>query len=300
MPAIRTELLDIAFEEGGPSDGRPLLLLHGWPDAACGWDPVSRSMHAHDRRTYAPYLRGFAPTQFRAAGTPRDGSPIAHARDVIEFVDALGLDRFELIGHDWGARIAYALAAICPERISRMVAIGTAFPPHGKPTVPGFDQARLYWYQWFMCTGGGARAVRADPIGFARKQWDTWSPPGWFDDAEFERTARSFAHADWVDVTLNSYRSRWLPDEPRDPRYDALRDLVAARDVITVPTLLLHGGADTCFSPSGTAGDERYFTGGYRRVVLDGVGHFPHREAPACVAAEALAHFENATPPVAS
>jgi pimeloyl-ACP methyl ester carboxylesterase len=121
-------------------------------------------------------------------------------------------------------------------------------------------------------------------VGFARTQWDTWSPPGWFDEDEFASTAQSFANPDWVEITLNAYRSRFLADEPRDPRYDGLRQRLAGVGQISVPTLMVQGGADACDQPAASTGLEQWFSGGYRREVLDGVGHFPHREDPERVA----------------
>src|SRR5215212_762461 len=88
------------------------------------------------------------------------------------------------------------------------------------PPVPPFEQARAFWYQWLVCLEEGARAVAADPVGFARIQWDTWSPAGWFDHDEFKKTARSFANPDWVAITLHAYRSRFLEGEVRDARYE--------------------------------------------------------------------------------
>src|SRR5205823_14779121 len=85
---------------------------------------------------------------------------------------------------------------------------------------------------------------------------------------------------DWVAVSLRAYRSRFLTDEPRDPRYEPLARRLAEVEVITTPTLMIQGAGDRCDLPSGSANQERFFTGGYRRVLLDGVGHFPHREAP--------------------
>ncbi len=143
-------------------------------------------------------------------------------------------------------------------------------------------------------TTGGARSVAADPIGFARIQWDTWSPPGWFDDDEFEATAQSFANPDWVPITLNAYRSRFLSDEAHDPRYEPLTERVAQTERVATPTLMIQGADDRCDEPAGSANQDRYFTGGYERVLLDGVGHFPHREAPGAVAQAIDRHLQAA------
>jgi hypothetical protein len=111
-----------------------------------------------------------------------------------------------------------------PERITSIAALALAYQPRGVFDLPGFAQSRSFWYQWFMCLDRGAEAVRRDPVGFARIQWDTWSPPGWFDEAEFAVTAESFVDPDWASITLNAYRTRWLPNEPSDARYEKLKN----------------------------------------------------------------------------
>jgi pimeloyl-ACP methyl ester carboxylesterase len=120
--------------------------------------------------------------------------------------------------------------------------------------------------------------VNANRKAFARIMWETWAPRGWFSDAEFERAARSFENPDWADITVHSYRVRW-GEAPKDPRYAELDELLLAAKAIAVPTLMIQGGIDSVTLPDTTAGKDQYFTSGYRRVVLDGIGHFPTREA---------------------
>lgn len=294
MSVVQTPVLGIEVAQQGPPDGRPVLLLHGWPDAPRGWQAVAGRLHERGWRTIVPALRGSGATRFRAADTPRDGRGIALAADAIDLLDALGLDRVAVVGHDWGARAAYTVAALAPERVSAIAALALAYQPRGVFAMPPFDQARSFWYQWLMHVDAGARAVAADPIGFARIQWDTWSPPGWFDDAEFEATAASFANPDWVPITLNAYRSRFLAGEPRDPRYGALAERLAQTERLATPTLMIQGGDDRCDQPAGSENQEHLFTGGYERILLDGVGHFPHREAPEAVAEAVDRHLRSA------
>jgi len=71
-----------------------------------------------------------------------------------------------------------------------------------------------------LCTDSGAAEVQANPTGFARIQWETWSPPGWFDAMEFAKAAESFANPDWALITRNAYRSRWREGEAWDSRYE--------------------------------------------------------------------------------
>lgn len=294
LQTARTEVLEIAYEQGGPAEGLPLLLLHGWPDDARAWHAVAPLLHAADYRTIAPYLRGFGPTRFLAAETIRDGRGVALAQDAIDLADALGLERFSVIGHDWGARAAYSLAALFPERIERIAAIALAFQPRGANTVPDFSQARRFWYQWLMTVDGGAEKVRENPIEFARIQWETWSPIGWFNENDFLATAQSFTNPDWVAITLHGYRSRWK-QELCDPRYDGLQQRLAQVEAIDVSTLMIQGAADLCDEPTTSTGQERYFSAGYERVTLPGIGHFPPREAPEAVATAVLDHLQNSS-----
>lgn len=289
---VRSAKLEIAYADTGPRDAPAVLLLHGWPDSARAWLPVAARLNAAGFRTITPELRGFGATRFVAPDTTRDGTGVALAQDAIDLADALGLERFAVAGHDWGARAAYLLAALFPERIRSIAALALPFQPNGAFVLPqAFSQARQFWYQWFMALDDAPATVRADPKGFARIQWDTWSPPGWFDDAEFERTARAFENPDWIAVTLNGYRTRWRGDEPVDTDYDGLRARSASIDRLSVPTLMIQGGADECDDPRLSEHQAHFFSGGYTRLVLDGVGHFPPREAPDIVADAIIVHL---------
>lgn len=288
----RTSKLEIAYTDTGPAHGPVVFLLHGWPDSARAWRLISPRLNTAGYRTVVPELRGFGATRFLRGEIVRDGTGVALAQDAIDLADTLGIDRFDAVGHDWGARAAYILAALHPPRVRRIAALALPYQPRGTFTLPEtFAQARRFWYQWFMSLDDGPAAVRADPKGFARIQWDTWSPSGWFDEAEFAATASAFENPDWVEITLNGYRTRWRKDQPTDPDYDALRTRLRTIDRIAVPTLMIQGGADQCDDPALSQAQDLCFTGGYQRLVLEGIGHFPPREAPVAVADALLRHL---------
>ena len=274
-----TSLLKTAYLVDGPDDGKPVLLIHGWPDDPRTFDRVAPALHRAGYRTYAPWLRGFGPTRFRLAKTPRTGQMVALAQDMLELADGLGLERFAVVGHDWGARIAYILAASHPQRVSRCAALSVPWNPGPIPPPP-LVQAQAYWYQWFMATDLGAEVVRKQGITFARHQWDTWSRPGWYEEADFKAVCESFTHPDWPEVTLHAYRERWGEAES-DPAYAALEERYQAIRSISVPTLMLQGLDDRCLLPSSSEDRAHFFAGPYERRTLEGVGHFPTREAPA-------------------
>ncbi|WP_158916988.1 alpha/beta fold hydrolase [Caulobacter sp. S45] len=283
MTELNTDILEIHYEDGGAVSDPAILLLHGWPDDVRGWREVAPRLRAMGYRTITPYLRGFGPTRFLSPDTIRDGRGVALAQDALDLMDGLGVQRFAIVGHDWGARAAYSLAALFPHRVTHVVGAALAFQPGAAFRTSTFSQARSFWYQWFMSVDAGAAAVKADPRGFARLQWETWSPRGWFDTAEFEETARSFDNPDWVAVTLSGYRSRWTRQQV-DPRYEALQQRLTGVYRLATPTLMIQGGADFCDEPAGSEGMEDCFTAGYQRLLLDGIGHFPPREAPGEVA----------------
>jgi pimeloyl-ACP methyl ester carboxylesterase len=210
-------------------------------------------------------------------------------------MDALGIERFFVAGHDWGSNIAEALAACWPKRVGRIAMLTTPFPAR-RPKTPPFAIARLYWYHWFQATKREAEAVTKDPKGFARFMWETWSPPGWFHEAIIPEIATSFANPDWTAVTLHSYRSRW-GEAASDPRGVRIEAKIKAAKQLKTPTVFFHGALDGVTPPRMTENMAEKFTGTFERIVLGGVGHFPTREAPELVGKKLVEHFSAAVLP---
>ncbi|WGF87461.1 alpha/beta fold hydrolase [Marinivivus vitaminiproducens] len=287
--SVGTPVLDIAYEASGPEGGRPVVLLHGWPDDVRTWDRVLPALHGAGLRTYAPWLRGYGPTRFLDASTQRSGQLAALGQDLLEFADALGLARFAVVGHDWGARAAYIASCLAPERIERSAALSVGWGTNDPDQVLGIQQIQNYWYHWYMATERGAELVRNDHLTYTRHIWTIWNP-GWdVPDAEFKTTAAAFQNPDWAEITLHSYRHRW-GWAAGDPRYADLEMRLAAAPQIHVPTLTIHGGADPVNAPSTSEGKEAFFKQGYERVVVPDAGHFPQRQASEAVA-DALVRF---------
>ena len=255
------------------------MLLHGWPDAATTWDAVVPLLHAAGYPTIVPHLRGFGPTRFRETTTMRSGQYTAIAQDTVDFLDALGIDKVILVGHDWGARAGYAVAALWPERVQRLVTMSVGYDSNRDPAKLQPLQQDQYWYQWFLHVARAPAMLEGSRRDFCRQLWKRWSPGYFMGDAEFAHTAVAWDNPDWVDVTVHSYRHRWRA-APNDPRYDALEMRMDEQPKITVPTTVLHGEDDGASRVESSAGLERHFTGGYVRHVLTGCGHFIPRERP--------------------
>jgi pimeloyl-ACP methyl ester carboxylesterase len=292
---VRTAALDCAYLERGPADGAPVVLVHGFPDDASTWDPVAAALAADGRRTLAPFVRGFGPTRIRP-GASRSGEIAVLARDVLAFADALGLQRFDFIGHDWGARAGYALAVLAPERLASLTTLAVAYGTNVAAQRMNVDQLRAYWYQWYFATPRGAQALRDERVAFCRDLWRTWSPSWAFDDAEYARTAASFDNPDFVDVALHSYRVRW-GFAPGDDAFAADAALLDRTPAIGVPTRVIMGRDDGATLPASASGREALFCAAYDVHVLPNCGHFVQRERPADVIAlvrDALARASGA------
>lgn len=282
-----TNLLHVGYEEWNAEGTHTIVLLHGWPDSTRTWHGVAPRLAEAGYRVIAPALRGFAQTRFIRDDTPRSGQLSALGRDLVELLGSLRLQRPTLVGHDWGARAAANACGLQPGVAAHLVLLSVGYGTNDPAQKISLTQARNYWYHWYLATDRGAGALRDDRLAFTRLLWDTWSPAGWYDEAEFAATAEAFAGDDWVDVTLHSYRSRWGYADG-DPRYGDDERALRAAPVLDVPTLVLHGAADTCNHPDTSSGKERFFAGRYARHLLEGVGHFPQREVPDAVAERVL------------
>lgn len=102
MEYVNTDRLRIAFRQHGDLQGEPIILLHGWPDDMHTWDGVLPLLAGSGYRLIVPSLRGFGETRFLDPATPRSGQLSALAQDLLDFATALGIERFNVVGHDWG------------------------------------------------------------------------------------------------------------------------------------------------------------------------------------------------------
>jgi pimeloyl-ACP methyl ester carboxylesterase len=287
---IQTPALSVGFEESGDPQGFPIVLLHGFPDDVRAWDDVAPPLTKAGYRVLVPYLRGYGPTRFRDAASPRMAEQAAIGQDVIDFADALALPRFAVAGYDWGGRAACIAAALHRDRVRAAVLIGgysiqdTISPP--RPASP--ETERALWYQWYFNTERGRAGLDANRRGLCRLLWETWSPTWRFTDDTFNRTAVSFDNPDFVDVVTHSYRHRNL-NAPGEPRFAAMERQLAAHPKIEVPSITLHGADDGIARPPADAPAERAsFTALVGRRVVGRAGHFLPREKPDAVSSAML------------
>jgi pimeloyl-ACP methyl ester carboxylesterase len=279
--AARTPALEIAYEASGPPAGFPIILLHGFPDDVRAYDAVAPPLAAAGFRVLVPYLRGYGPTRFLDRATPRMAQQAAIGQDLLEFMDALGIQSAALAGYDWGGRAACIAAILAPERVRALATIGgynvqdTLAPPRPASA----RQERAYWYQWYFNTERGRLGLEANRREICRLLWRDWSPSYTFADATFERTAVAFDNPDFVPIVIHSYRHRH-GNAPGEPRFDDIERRLAKRPPITVPTAILHGGDDGVSVSRWSERELSLFPAGTKRQVVPGAGHFLPREKP--------------------
>ena len=286
---IAAGALDVAYEEAGPPDGTPIVLLHGFPYDVHAFDEVTPLLVARGCRTFVPYLRGYGATRFRSAETPRSGQQAVLGHDLLALLDALSLRTAVLAGYDWGGRAACVVAALWPDRVRGLVSCGgyniQDIARSATPQPP--DAEHRYWYQYYFHGERGRAGLARYRRDLGKLLWRLWSPSWRFDDATYEKTAGAFDNPDFVDVVIHSYRHRFGL-APGDPAVEATENRLAMRPRITVPTVVLHGG-DNGVSPVSTS--ERHaasFGDRFERQVIPGVGHNVPQEAPQQFAAAVL------------
>ena len=281
MAIARTPFVDIEYESHGSTGHLPVILMHGFPDSVRTWDSVIHLLKSEPLHFFVPHLRGFGSTHVKASEAV-SGQLAALAQDVLDFADTLGLDRFLLVGHDWSARAAYAVATLAPQRLVNLVALSTPYLMfQGKQESP--SQVHAYWYQWYFNTERGREAFEGDPIPFCEYLWRVWSPEWKYTAEELQSAKSAWNNPQFVDVVISYYRHRY-GNAPGAPAYAPQQSRLDPLPPIQVRTLFGCGLADAVNLPASSEGQELWFPQGFRRIEFPGVGHFPQREASEQVA----------------
>src|SRR5215471_16841113 len=210
LKQINAGALNVSYAEAGPADGKPVLLLHGWPYDIYSFVDVAPLLAAKGYRCIIPYLRGYGPTRFLSNDTIRNGQPAAVAVDITDLMDALKIKKAILAGFDWGGRTGDIIAALWPERCKGLVSVSgylIGSQEAGKQPLP--PKAELqWWYQFYFATDRGRAGYDANRHDFAKLIWQLASPQWNFDDATFDRSAASLDNPDHVAIAIHNYRWR--------------------------------------------------------------------------------------------
>jgi pimeloyl-ACP methyl ester carboxylesterase len=273
--------LDVGYVDVGPTDGRAVVLLHGWPYDIHSYAEVAPPLGTAGYRVVVPYLRGYGTTRFVSDDTVRNCQQSALAVDVIALMDALGIDSALIGGFDWGARSANVVAALWPHRCKGLVSVsGYLIGNQEANKAPLTPSAELsWWYQYYFATERGRAGYDRYRKDFARLIWHTASPQWDFDEATFDRSAAAFDNPDHVDIVIHNYRWR-LGVAPGESQYDEIEAQLARGPVITVPTVTLEGDANGAPHPDPSTYSTKFSAKYVHRTITGGVGHNLPQEAP--------------------
>ena len=281
LKQINAGLLNVGYAEAGPADGKPVILLHGWPYDIHAFVDVAPILASAGYHVIIPHLRGYGTTTFLSDSAMRNGQPSALAEDITALMDALKIDKAVLAGFDWGARTADIIAALWPERCTALVSVSgylIGSQAAGKMPLPPAAELQ-WWYQFYFATERGREGYDKYRAEFSKLIWKLASPKWNFDDATFERSAKAFDNPDHVAIVIHNYRWR-LGLAEGEAKYDELEQKLANAPVISVPTITMEGDANGAPHPEPST-YRKMFSGQYsHRTITGGIGHNLPQEAP--------------------
>ncbi|HYD09589.1 MAG TPA: alpha/beta hydrolase [Acidimicrobiales bacterium] len=246
----------------GPEDGEPVLLLHGFPQTSHSWRHQLEALAAAGYRAVAPDQRGYSPGARPEA--VEDYRISLLVSDVVGIADALGFDTFHLVGHDWGAGVAWQVAGNHQARLRTLTILSVPHPRAFGRAIQGdggADQAeRSSYMQTFRQEGSEDLFVKDGAAGLRAM----YASSGLTD---VEPYVAVLADRAAMRAALNWYRAAGI---------DSAREL----GEITMPTLFIWSTNDPALGPDAARWTEEYVVGPYRFEILEGVSHWIAEEAP--------------------
>jgi pimeloyl-ACP methyl ester carboxylesterase len=263
MEQFRRDNLVFDVRDAGPPDGPVVVLLHGFPQHNDSWTAVIDRLTEQGYRCLAPNQRGYSPGA--RPSRRRDYRLSELVADVGALIDASGARRVHLVGHDWGAAVAWAAAAEIPERLATVSPVSV---PHPAAFIKSFATSRQSLASWYMYLFQLPRIpewsmLRRNGTMMSKLLQQTGQTP-----AAAERDARAMSEPGALTAAINWYRAMAL-GSPR-----------AINRKVSVPTLYVWSDQDTALLPKAAHDTARYVNGEYRFEVLPGVSHWIPDEQP--------------------
>lgn len=270
-PDLFVEANGLRFACLSRGEGPLVLCLHGYPDTPHTWHDLMEALADAGYRAVAPWMRGYPPTTVPADG---DCLGLTLAEDAAALIEALGHESAVVIGHDWGALAAYGVANLAPEKVDKLVTVAI---PHPGGLVPG---PRTLWglrhFLFYALPWLPEAHLRENGWAGVRAICRRWSPDWTIPDDEFAHIVQAFEAPGGLHGALRYYRS--FVRRALWPR--GLKTAALLQKTTRAPSLALAGGADPALFVRDFEAARAAYSGPYRVAVIEGTGHFLHREKP--------------------
>jgi pimeloyl-ACP methyl ester carboxylesterase len=255
---IENDGVDLHFEVTG--EGRPVVLLHGFPDTGRLWRHQVGALAAAGFQVVVPDLRGYG-----ASGKPTEVeaySLVVSATDVFAILDHLGLDNAHVVGHDWGAALSWVLGSLAPERVDHLVALSVGHPLSFRSV--GLPQLQRSWYMLLFQFEGVAERWLSD---------DSWANTrGWVNHPDIDAVIAELEVNGSLTPALNWYRAN-LPPE-------ALVGPPLALPSVQAPVMGVWSTGDYLLTEEQMTGSSAHVDGPWRYERMEGPSHWIPLDAP--------------------
>ncbi|MEQ9363484.1 MAG: alpha/beta hydrolase, partial [Leptospirales bacterium] len=267
--------VELAYLCAGPSDARGLVLyLHGFPDTARAFEFMLAPSAAAGWRAVALETRGYPPSGLAPNASPADPGDYslpALAADVAEAIQALGYERAVIVGHDWGAVIAAALAAYFPERVQAMVLV--AFPHISQVKVTVGALLRRPHHLIFQFGAFGRWLTARNDLAYIERMYAVWAPSWTVPPEYMERVKSALRAPERLRAVLEYYVQIWRKRKDRE-----MLAMLGRR--VEAPGLIIGGLDEPDFRQRWLEASRDCFRSKAAIELWPGVGHWPHSECP--------------------
>jgi pimeloyl-ACP methyl ester carboxylesterase len=255
---IENDGIDIHFEVTG--GGRPVVLLHGFPDSGRLWRNQVEALASAGFQVIVPDLRGYG-----SSGKPTDVESYSFlliAGDVLAILDHLGVERAHIVGHDWGSALAWIMAALVPDRVDHLVALSVGNPMAFRAV--GYAQLEKSWYMLLFQFEGIAEQWLSD------NSWDNLRR--WSLHPDIDAVVADLERNGSLTPGLNWYRANIAPHTLVGPPLDL--------PPVRSPTMGVWSTGDFALTEEQMTGSAAHVTGPWRYERMEGPGHWMALEAP--------------------
>ncbi|MFB7583492.1 alpha/beta fold hydrolase [Streptomyces hydrogenans] len=264
---MRVQLSEVNLDVEVSGEGPAVLLLHGFPDSHVLWRHQVPVLNAAGFRTVAPTLRGFGGSD-RPEGGPAAYHPGKHIGDLLELLASLDVDRFHLVGHDWGSGIAQGLASVVPDRVRSLSLLSVGHL--ASILSAGWEQRQRSWYMLLFQLPGVAEEWLARDDHAGLREMLAGHP-------DAEAVIEPLRAPGALTAALNIYRSGL----PAEVQFGAAPPVVPLPD--SIPVMGVWSTGDPFLTERSMSGTHAHVLGRWRYERLEDTGHWLPLERPEAV-----------------